>query len=429
MQLDVLVIGLEMLLGILCVLLLILIVNLCTFYRLHDATRGRTQGDATRGRTQGDATRGRTQGDATRGRTQGDATRGRTQGDAPTLSILVPARNEEQCIESCIRSLIAQDYERLEVLVLDDQSSDATATIVQSILAELPELQKERLHLLQGENLPQGWIGKNFACHQLAQHASGSYLLFTDADTIHQPGMARAVIDCMYQLNVQLLTAQPEQSMESAGERLVVPLLNFTILTLLPVALVLKRPEPSLATGNGQLLCFDRQAYEKIGGHTGVKGRILEDVLLARAIKAARFRMVFVDAQELVRCRMYRSCTEVWAGFSKNLFALYNYSLPFAVLALVLNLALFVLPLSLILAAPFTALSFTVILLAFSAYMLPVMMRMLLTLRFIHARKGMMLLLCLLHPVSILVECLILLNSLHWHYRKMGISWKGRYYL
>ncbi len=406
MQLDLLAIGLQILLGILCILLLILLVNLCTFHRLRDKSTpfpiisppGRTQGDAP------------------------------TSFPMPVLSILVPARNEEQCIEDCIHSLVMQDYEQLEVLVLDDQSTDATATIVERIIAELPELQKGRLRLLHGEILPQGWVGKNFACQQLAQHANGRYLLFTDADTVHQPGMARAVIDYMQQLNIQLLTAQPEHIMKSPGERLVVPLLNFTILTLLPVALILKRPEPNLATGNGQLLCFERQAYEKIGGHAGVKGRILEDVLLARATKAAGLRMAFVDAQELVRCRMYRSFAEVWAGFSKNLFALYNYSLPFALCALALNLILFVLPLALILVAPFTTLSSTRLLLALCAYLLPAVMRILLTLRFIHSQKWQMLLFCLLHPISILLQCLILLNSIRWHYRKVGVRWKGRYY-
>ncbi|MBA2393391.1 MAG: glycosyltransferase [Ktedonobacteraceae bacterium] len=402
MQFDPLVVSLEIIVGILCVLFLMLLVNLCTFYRLHNSLTPLAYG-----------------------RTQGNAP---TQPAMPLLSILVPARNEEQCIEECIRSLIAQDYENLEVLVLDDQSTDATRTIIKSIIASLPEGQQARLQLLKGKDLPQGWVGKNFACHQLAQDARGSYLLFTDADTVHKPGMARAVIDCMHNLNVQLLTAQPEHLMESFGERMIVPLLNFTILTLLPVALISRRPEPSLATGNGQLLCFERLAYEKIGGHARVKGRILEDVLLARAIKSAGLRMTFVDAQEVIRCRMYRSFAEVWAGFSKNLFALYNYSLPFALCALVLNLALFVLPLTLLVVALFITLPAQTLILTLTAYLLPVLMRTLLTWRFIHTQKGLMVVLCVLHPCSILLECLILLNAIRWHYRKMGTRWKGRYY-
>lgn len=346
----------------------------------------------------------------------------------PFLSILVPARDEEQCIEVCVCSLVFQSYERLEVLVLDDASSDATATIVQHIINELPAPYAGRLRLLRSEPLPPGWTGKNYACYQLAQHARGDYLLFTDADTVHAPETAKAVLNCMHAVGVELLTAQPEYELGSLGERLVVPLLNFTLMTLLPVALIPLRSEPSLATGNGQLLCFHRLAYESIGGHAAVKNRILEDVLLARAVKAVGYRMIFVDALELVRCRMYASFTEVWAGFSKNLFAFYNYSLPFALIALLLNLVLFVVPPLLVLLSPILSLTRLALLFAISAYALAVLMRILLTLRFTRIQRGTMLLLCLLHPVSIVLECLILLSSISWRYRKMGTIWKGRRY-
>jgi chlorobactene glucosyltransferase len=377
----------------LCVLLLILCINLLTFYRLQSSPQQDIHSL-----------------------------------EYPTLSILVPARNEEQCIEACVRSLVAQSYKPLEVLVLDDNSSDATATLVQRMIDELPPVQKGRLRLLHGEALPPGWRGKNFACHQLAQNARGDYLLFTDADTIHAPGTARAVIECMRTFGVKLLTAQPEHVVESIGERLVVPLLNFTILTLLPVALIPRRPEPSLATGNGQLLCFHRSAYEALGGHEAVKGRVLEDVLLARAVKAAGYRMIFVDALELIHCRMYRSFADVWAGFSKNLFAFYNYSLPFALIALSLNLLLFVMPPVLLLASLVIPFQPAVLFCAASAYLLAVLMRILLTLRFTRSQRGLMLALCLLHPISVVLECLILLNSIRWHYRKKGTVWKGRQY-
>ncbi len=379
--------------GILSILLLLLLVNLRTFPRLHTTTL---------------------------------VTKVKT---TPLVSILVPARNEEANIEACIRSLLAQKYTPLEILVLDDQSSDRTALIVQHIIDELPPTQKISLRLLPGGELPQGWIGKNFACHQLAQQAQGEYLLFTDADTLHAPEMVQAIIYYMQQQQVQLLTGQPEQLLGSPAERLIVPLLNFTILTLLPVVLIRRRPEPSLATGNGQLLCFQRTAYEGIGGHIAVKGRILEDVLLARRLKAAGYQMAFIDAFELVQCRMYHSWREVWAGFSKNLFAFYNYSLPFACFALVLNFLLFVLPalilpFALILRFPQHIIFYTLV-----AYILAVTMRMLLTLRFTRSRRGLMLLYSLLHPVSIVLECLVLLNAIRWHYRKSGTTWKGRQYI
>lgn len=389
--------------SILIVLLLILIINLLTFHRLE---HGHRQGDTP---------------------LRAPASP-HTPSHIPMVSVLIPARDEEASIEQCVRSLVAQTYEPLEVLVLDDNSSDATPALVQVLIDQLPKGKEARLRLLQGAPLPAGWVGKNFACYQLAQHAKGEYLFFTDADTVHAPNTVAAVIEYMQQLDVQLLTAQPEHILGSLGEMLVVPLLNFTILTLLPIALISRRPEPSLATGNGQLLCFQHQAYQSIGGHQRVKNRILEDVLLARATKAAGYHMTFVDALEMVHCRMYRSFVEVWAGFSKNLFAFYSYSLPFALLGLLLHLSLFVLPAFLLLFAPFLHLSPTVVALAASAYLLPVLMRLVLTLRFVRSQRPFLLLLCLFHPLSILLECLILLNSIRWHYRKGGTSWKGRTY-
>ncbi len=183
----------------------------------------------------------------------------------PFLSILIPARNEEANIAACVRSLVAQHYERLEVLVLDDLSEDATATIVTQLIDELPSSQKGRLRLLHGTALPSGWAGKNFACHQLAQHARGDYLLFTDADTVHDPKTAATILTWMKRFSVQLLTGQPEYLFGSLGERLVLPALNFMNMTSLPVALVNLSKNPALVTGNGQLLCFERSAYTAIG--------------------------------------------------------------------------------------------------------------------------------------------------------------------
>ncbi|GCE27139.1 glycosyl hydrolase [Dictyobacter alpinus] len=346
----------------------------------------------------------------------------------PLVSVLIPARNEEANIEACIRSLLQQQYGNLEIIVLDDQSSDQTAAIVKHLITKLPDQQSPILRLIQGKPLPEDWIGKNFACQQLAKQAGGKYILFTDADTIHQPGMVRAMIQHMQKLQVQLLSAQPEQIQRSLGEQLIVPLLNFTILTLLPIPLIRLRREPSLATGNGQLLCFERSAYQAIGGHSTVKGKILEDVLLARTMKAAGYRMAYADAFELTQCRMYHSFAEVWSGFSKNLFAFYNYSLPFALVALVLNLLLFVVPPFLLLACAVHGSSAGTILPVLTITLLPLIMRMLLALRFTRSNKGWVVILGLLHPISIILECVILLNSIRWHYRKSGAVWKGRYY-
>lgn len=345
----------------------------------------------------------------------------------PLLSILLPARNEEKCIEACVRSLLAQDYEPLEVLVLDDQSEDGTANIVQRLIDELPVDQGGRLQLLRGEAPVKGWIGKNFACHQLAAQAKGDLLYFTDADTIHAPDAARAVVECMHSYGVQLLTGHPEYVFGSWGERMLVPLLNFSMLTVLPLALVPRRPEPMLSNGNGQLMCFQRTTYVEIGGHSRVRASLIEDVELARLCKAEGNRMIFVDAHTQIRCRMYRSFADTMAGFSKSQFASYNYQLFPILFAIIFLLTLFVIPPVLaILFFSNGALFFGG--LAVAAYLLAVVMRIMVTLRCYRKERVYMVLLCFLHPLSILMECLAMLNSIRLYYSKDGIPWKGRTY-
>lgn len=347
----------------------------------------------------------------------------------PLVSILVPARNEADHIEECVRSLLGQSYEKLEVLVLDDQSTDETSSIVQQIIDELPPTRANRLQLLHGETLPDGWIGKSFACYQLTQVAQGEYLLFTDADSIYAPQMVRTVIQGMHDLGVQFLTALPSYNLHGIAERLAIPLLYFKVFTLLPLALVRRRPEPILAVANGPLLCFQRSVYEAIGGHKAVRTSIMEDNSLAREVKAAGYRMAYVDGQKLVSCYMYDSFAELWDGFSRTFFAFYNYSLLAAAAMIILNLALFIAPPLLALASLIVPLAPLVLLFSLGCYILAVLMRVLLILTCARSQRIPLLFLSLLHPISMMLECLFLLNSIRWYYRKKGALWKGRYYM
>jgi chlorobactene glucosyltransferase len=346
----------------------------------------------------------------------------------PFVSLLVPARNEEAHIEQCVRSLLAQHYERLEVLVLDDHSNDATASIVQAMCDSLPPNQKGRLRLLPGKPLPPGWVGKNFACYQLVQHAQGDYLFFTDADTIHAPQTVRTVIDAMQNLRVDLLTAQSEYRLRGLAERLIMPLLSFRVFTLLPLTLVSRRPEPILSTGNGPLLCFHRSAYLATGGHQAIKSSVVEDLALARLTKAAGYRMAFVDAFDLVSCEMYASFADTWRGFSRTFFSFYSYSLILSIFIMLTDILLFIIPPGLLLAALFARFPSYILSISLINYSIAVLMRILLAIRFTRKEKLLAVFLCLLHPVAILLGCLILLNSMRWHYRKQGTAWKGRSY-
>ncbi len=231
---------------------------------------------------------------------------------APFVSVLIPARNEEPNIESCLESLQKQDYPNFEILVLDDSSSDGTANIVQRMAAK-----DSRIRMLGGEPLPEGWAGKPFACYQLAKQAGGSWLLFVDADTIHAPEMLRSVLALALRLKPALLSGFPRQLATSLPQKVVIPVLYFVILSWFPLWWLQssKKPKPSLAIG--QFLLFSRDEYWRIGGHEAVKSRILEDVWLGIEVTRHGSRNVAIDLSPVVSCNMYRSVGAMWEGFVK----------------------------------------------------------------------------------------------------------------
>ena len=243
----------------------------------------------------------------------------------PMVSILIPARNEEKNIADCVQSLLAQNYPFFEVLVLDDQSSDGTAEILQKLAASQP-----KLHVLNGKPLPEHVVGKNWACSQLALQASGELFLFTDADTRHHPEMLRAAVTALIGEQADLLTGYPRQLVHTWGERLLVPFFSWVLFSFIPLVLGYRLQLPALANAVGQLMLFRRAAYLTIGGHESVSTSVVDDMSLARQIKSARLRWRVVHIADLVSCRMYHSSREAIDGFTKNLFAVFDYRLiPF----------------------------------------------------------------------------------------------------
>jgi chlorobactene glucosyltransferase len=239
----------------------------------------------------------------------------------PRVSVLVPARNEEANIGPCIRSLLAQDYPDFQVLALDDDSSDGTGQVLAGLHQEDP-----RLLVLQGQPLPAGWLGKHWACHQLAQAAGGEYLLFTDADTRHAPQTLRAAMAAVQEERCDLLSGLVREEAGSWGERLTVPIMSWAILSFLPLALAYRLRVPALSAAHGQFMLFRRQAYQQIGGHAAVRRNVADDLALARRAVSHGLRWRLSDASRLVRCRMYHSFSEAWDGFSRNLFPGFDYN-------------------------------------------------------------------------------------------------------
>jgi chlorobactene glucosyltransferase len=234
--------------------------------------------------------------------------------DAPRVSIVVPARNEEYQIERCVRSLLAQEHPHLDVIVVDDQSQDATASIVEMLARE-----DDRLRLIPGEALPEGWVGKPWALHQGLRYAGGDWVLFTDADTIHDPGALAAALGFARAHEIDVLSLLTRQIMATPAEQLLLPSILFTIGFAIGSLDSINDMERENALFNGQYILARRAAFEAIGGHEAVRNEIAEDLELARKFKAdGRFRTALVRSNGLVRVRMYRNFGELWEGFVKN---------------------------------------------------------------------------------------------------------------
>ena len=243
----------------------------------------------------------------------------------PVVSILVPARNEERNIAGCVQSLLALDYSSYEVIVLDDQSSDKTRSILDQISASNP-----KLRVIDGKPPSGSQMGKNWACSQLAHQAQGELLFFTDADTLHKPETLKAIVTALLGEQADMLTGYPRQELHSWGERLLVPFFSWALLCFNPLGLAYKLQTPSLSNAVGQMMMFRREAYIAVGGHDGVSSSIVEDLMLARQIKAAGLRWRVAYVADLISCRMYHENKEVFNGFVKNLFAAFDFRLiPF----------------------------------------------------------------------------------------------------
>lgn len=241
----------------------------------------------------------------------------------PRVSVLVPARNEAANLETTLPALLRTEYPDLEILVLDDRSDDATAAAARRLAADHVWRGGADVRVIEGRPLPHGWVGKSWACDQLAEAATGEVLVFCDADVAARPEAVARTVAAMRETDSAALTALPRQRTSGWLESAVVPLVTqLPVLALLPLALVPRTRTPSLSMGNGQWIAFTREAYESIGGHAAVRGSLLEDVELARRVKRSGHRLLVTLAPDLLEVRMYRTPGEMRDGFVKNLHVL-----------------------------------------------------------------------------------------------------------
>lgn len=235
----------------------------------------------------------------------------------PAVSVIIPARNEELNLATCLDSLITQTGVTLEIIVVDDDSTDRTREIAYSF--------SDRVRVIEAPELPQCWTGKNNAVTAGARSAQGEWLLFTDADTVHLPGsLARALAEAR-EHQADMLSYSPEQIAVTFWEMAVLPVVFAELARQYPPSKV-RDPRSSIAAANGQYIFISREAYDAAGGHAAVAGEILEDVALARAVKRCGRNIFFRYAADAVRTRMYRNFAQLREGWTKNLALLFPHT-------------------------------------------------------------------------------------------------------
>jgi len=237
----------------------------------------------------------------------------------PLISILIPARNEAENISRCLKSLLKQDYPNLEIIVLNDNSTDGTSKVVK-VIAE----KDNRVRLVEGAPLEDGWIGKNFASHQLAKYAKGEYFIFTDADTLHFSKTVSSALGALITTKVDALSIYPRQIMVTFAERMTVPIINIALQCFIPFMLIKKSKNPLFSTAIGQFMMFKRKTYEKIGGYESIKGHMIDDIQISKRVKKSGYKFMVFDGRNTVYCRMYRNLKGVVIGLAKSIYPAFN---------------------------------------------------------------------------------------------------------
>ena len=324
----------------------------------------------------------------------------------PLVSVLIPARNEEKNIKNILIDIQRQNYQNIEVLVFNDDSTDRTGEILENIAKH-----ETRLQIIQSNDLPENWLGKNLACHVLAKKAKGDYLLFLDADVRAKNDLIKKTLAYCQKYDLQLLTIFPKQTMKTLGEKLTVPLMHYILLTLLPLIFVRKSPFVSHSAANGQFMLFEAKTYKKYFPHEYFKSEKIEDIRISRLYKSQKRKIACLTGTDEISCRMYYDFKESVNGFAKNIAMFFGNSYALAILFLMLNIL------------------GLVTLLCYSNWIYLIMyLVLLLSIRIIFswvAKQNALMNILLFYP-QMIVMLLIICKSITGKLRKRQI-WKGRF--
>ncbi len=322
------------------------------------------------------------------------------------VSVLIPARNEEKNINSCLDSVIGQSYYNIEIIVLDDNSEDSTRIIVEEYLKK-----DSRIKLIKGEPLPPDWLGKNWACSQLSKNACGDILLFIDADVRLGENALSNALNIYESKNVKMLSVFSTQLINNIGTQIIVPLMNWVLLMFLPLKKVYSSRNNSFVAANGQFIMIDKNVYESFGGHESVRNEIVEDMEIARILKRNGNKIITALGGNGIFCKMYDSFADSLKGFSKNFFTGFNIPIIIFIIMLVFFQFSFMLPF---------------ILVFWNYKYLLIVLLIILQRIFVSIMSGQNVLLNLvLHPLQMIMVFVVGINSIVVSKRR-SVEWKGR---
>ena len=340
-----------------------------------------------------------------------------------TLCVLIPARDEAENIADCMEGWLEQEGVTLRLLVLDDGSTDGTDRIVAEIAAR-----DDRVCLLRGETKPPSWAGKVWACRQLGDAAlaeGADWLLFVDADTRARPGLATVALHHAQITGADMVSTFPYQITGTLSERIVLPMLQFLIVTFLPVRMVWESPFPQLVAACGQFELFASEAYREVGGHASLPGSFHDGLQLARRVKASGRSVRLFDGSDRISCRMYAGSRAVWNGFTRNAYEGLG-SLGALVTMTLLQTVVFLAPFLFLLSAVGRWLAGGAM--PLWGWLCAVQVGLILLIRLLQARRFGHYESVLLHPLSIAVMVTIQWASFWKTLRKSPVVWKGRSY-
>ena len=250
----------------------------------------------------------------------------------PLVSVLLPARNEEDRIGQCLKALDAQNYTNLEIIVLDDRSNDETVKVVKSFVQG-----NSGIKLIHGTEPPHGWIGKLWACHQLSLKATGDFLLFMDSDTILSPDTISAAVRNSIKADADLFTTIPQRMAKNLSERLMYPFIDWSLFCWIPLKLAQRTQSSLLSAGFGQFMLFKTSAYRLIGGHEIINDDPLDDFNLARLARKKKLKVELCQGTHCVKVLPYRSNVEAVNSISRSVFPALNYSISvFSIFSMVI---------------------------------------------------------------------------------------------